>query len=102
MSQNVANYLQSVSHLSNNRGGWNKRGVWDFLEKTSGSKAFKDGYYAGSKTWNSLYVRIFLAHRGIPVFFSQLPSDHLRCFKCVLFITNRTAGKSMRDRYINK
>ena len=23
------------SHLSNNRGGWNKRGGWDFLEKTS-------------------------------------------------------------------
>ena len=25
----------SYSHLSNNRGGWNKRGGWDFLEKTS-------------------------------------------------------------------
>ena len=22
-------------HLSNNSGGWNKRGGWDFLEKTS-------------------------------------------------------------------
>ena len=25
--------LLSYSHLSNSRGGWNKRGGWDFLEK---------------------------------------------------------------------
>ena len=25
----------TYSHLSNNRGGWNKRGEWDLLEKTS-------------------------------------------------------------------
>ena len=28
-------YHSAYSHLSNNRGGWNKRGGWDFLEKTS-------------------------------------------------------------------
>ena len=33
--QGPRNNQSPYSHLSNNHGGWNKRGGWDLLEKTS-------------------------------------------------------------------
>ena len=46
---------QHYSHLSDNSGGWNKRGGWDFLKKLV-HKCNKRGVEGGKKSKKSINV----------------------------------------------
>ena len=90
-------HFLEYSHLSNNRGGWNKRGGWHFLEKLVHKCNKRGGVEGGKNLRNNLtWRREFFLWR---VEFFKIGK---RAFTCIreMRILRLGGVKSLVSRYI--